>query len=72
MINNVETDYDILYSGINKILGKEEYDKPEIVKECIDHQSDGFIYDDEPNPIETTLRCKICGEHYTVTTSQLA
>jgi hypothetical protein len=65
-VNKVESDYEQLRSGINKLLGKEEYDKPEPITECTTHQSDGFIYDDEPNPIETTLLCTVCGQHYTV------
>ena len=69
-MSNVNSDYETLNSGINKLLGKEPYDKPEVVKECI-HQSDGLIYDDVPNPIETILCCKICGEHYTVPSSSI-
>lgn len=70
-MSNFTTDRDNLLSGINKLLGKEAYDKGEVVKECTEHQSDGFIYDSEPNPIETTLCCKICGQHYTVPSSTI-
>ncbi len=63
LINDNES---AMVTGIAQLLGKEEYPPGEVVKECTDHQTDGFIYDDEPNPIETTLCCKNCGIHYTV------
>ena len=69
-MNNVDHDYDILTSGIAKLLGKEAYDKPEVIKVCI-HESDGVIYNPEENLIETTLCCKLCGEHYTVPSTSI-
>ena len=62
-MSNVHKDF---LDGINKILGKESYGKPEKIRECTMHSSDGHIYDDEPNPVETTLCCSVCGQHYTV------
>jgi len=70
-MSKVTNDYEQFRSGIDKLLGKEEYDKPEIINECTEHQSDGHIYDDEPNPIETILRCKVCGQHYTVPSASI-
>lgn len=70
-MSNVVHDYEQLQGGINKLLGKESYGKPEVVKECTEHQSDGFIYDEEPNPVETILRCKVCGMHYTVASATI-
>jgi len=56
-------DDDVMLKGIKQILGKEEYDPPEVVKEC-NHVSDGYIY--EVTPLYVTLRCEKCGIHYDI------
>ncbi len=64
-MSKFDNDNEIFSKGIKQLLGQENYDPAEVIKEC-KHQSDGLIYDDELNPIETTLCCKLCGLHYTV------
>ena len=50
-----------MVAGILQLLGKEEYDAPDILRKC-NHVSDGYIYEDTPTFI--TLRCNKCGQHY--------
>ncbi len=49
-------------TGIQQMLGKEEFTTPpEVYRECV-HESDGFIYED--TPVFITLMCTKCGLHY--------
>lgn len=60
----VDKDHELLEKGISQLLGKEQYDKPEVVPEPCKHVSDGFVYDD--TPIYMTLQCIKCGIQYDV------
>jgi hypothetical protein len=70
--NKYDTDLESMGVGVDKLLGKASYGAPTPINYCSEHQSDGFIYDEEPNPVETILRCKICGVHYTAPSSTIS
>lgn len=61
-MDNVERDYELMGKGISALLGKAEYDPPEIAPQQCVHVSDGFIYDD--TPVFVTLQCTKCGIQY--------
>ena len=50
--------------GIDALLGKAEYDAPELAGEPCKHVSDGFIYDD--NAVFVTLGCVKCHIQYSI------